>query len=65
MNRLKGFQGSRQVFGIIPAADDQDGRFDVLEMRQDVAGLPILVINSVSDDVGPVWITKKPVAEVL
>jgi hypothetical protein len=44
---------SKQILGVVPAADRHHGRFDVLEMRAEIANLPELVVRAVPHQVVP------------
>ena len=44
-DRFIGPQGTKHIFGIEPAADDEGCRTDVLQVRADIAGLPVAGIG--------------------
>ena len=46
-------QRAEQIFRVVPAADGHDGAVDVLEMRADVAGLPVGVVGGVRQELDP------------
>src|ERR1041385_8624070 len=48
-----GFQGTEKVFLIVPAADGHYGAVNVLEMRTDVARLPVGIISGMLQKLCP------------
>jgi len=60
-------QGAEQVFGVEPAADSHHRRLHVFHMLADVAGLPVVAIDVVIEDLSPVLdlAVKKLLVEIL
>ena len=47
------FEGSKQIFRIIPAADRHHGAADVFEMGADIAGLPKGIVGGMGEKLSP------------